>query len=183
MPYPIATTSSIPTVSVAVVKTSDLRSLPVPSISDALQGRAAGVQVITSGTPGSDATFRIRGTGTINNSNPLIVIDGLPVSSGLNQLNMDDVESLQVLKDASATAIYGSRGANGVVIVTTKRGTAGQSQVNFNYSYGVQNATNMIDVLNASQFASLHNDILANAGVTENPAYANPESSIITRFS
>ncbi|MFY9152416.1 MAG: TonB-dependent receptor [Prolixibacteraceae bacterium] len=162
--------------SVAVVKTSDLRSLPVPSISDALQGRAAGVQVITSGKPGDDATFRIRGTGTINNSNPLIVIDGLPVSSGLNQLNMDDVESLQVLKDASATAIYGSRGANGVVIVTTKRGTAGQSQVNFNYSYGVQNATNMIDVLNASQFVSLHNDILANAGVTKNPAYANPES-------
>lgn len=162
--------------SVAVIKTGDLRSLPVPSVSDALQGRAAGVQVITSGTPGSDATFRIRGTGTINNSNPLIVIDGLPVSGGLNQLNMDDVESLQVLKDASATAIYGSRGANGVVIVTTKRGTAGQSQVNFNYSYGVQQATNMIDVLNASQFAALHNDILSNAGLMKNPANANPES-------
>lgn len=162
--------------SVAVIKTGDLRSLPVPSISDALQGRAAGVQVITSGTPGSDATFRIRGTGTINNSNPLIVIDGLPVSGGLNQLNMDDVESLQVLKDASATAIYGSRGANGVVIVTTKRGTAGQSQINFNYSYGVQQATNMIDVLNASQFAALHNDILSNAGLMKNPANANPES-------
>jgi len=162
--------------SVAVIKTGDLHSLPVPSVSDALQGRAAGVQVITSGTPGSDATFRIRGTGTINNSNPLIVIDGLPVSGGLNQLNMDDVESLQVLKDASATAIYGSRGANGVVIVTTKRGTAGQSQVNFNYSYGVQQATNMIDVLDASQFAALHNDILSNAGVNKNPAYANPAS-------
>jgi len=162
--------------SVAVVKTNDLRSLPVPSISDALQGRAAGVQVITSGTPGSDATFRIRGTGTINNSNPLIVIDGLPVSGGLNQLNMDDVESLQVLKDASATAIYGSRGANGVVIVTTKRGTSGQSQVKFNYSYGVQQATNLIDVLDASQFAALHNDILSNAGQIKNPANANPES-------
>lgn len=162
--------------SVAVIKTSDLRSLPVPSISDALQGRAAGVQVITSGTPGSDATFRIRGTGTINNSNPLIVIDGLPVSGGLNQLNMDDVESLQVLKDASATAIYGSRGANGVVIVTTKRGTNGESQVNFNYSYGMQQTTNMTDVLNASQFAALHNDMLSNAGLVPNPANANPES-------
>ena len=160
--------------SVAVVKTADLRSLPVPSISDALQGRAAGVQVITSGTPGSDATFRIRGVGTINNSNPLIVIDGLPVSGGLNQLNMEDVESVQILKDASATAIYGSRGANGVVIVTTKRGTKGQSQVNFNYSYGVQEATNMVKMLDASQFASLHNDILSNAGMTTNPAYANP---------
>jgi len=162
--------------SVAVVKTSDLRSLSVPSISDALQGRAAGVQVISSGKPGDDATFRIRGTGTINNSNPLIVIDGVPVSSGLNQLNMDDIESLQVLKDASATAIYGSRGANGVVIVTTKRGVNGQSQLNFNYYYGVQQATNMVEMLNASQFASLHNDILSNAGVIENPAYENPES-------
>ncbi|HZL09568.1 MAG TPA: TonB-dependent receptor [Prolixibacteraceae bacterium] len=162
--------------SVSVVKTSDLRSLPVPSISDALQGRAAGVQVISSGKPGDDATFRIRGTGTINNSNPLFVIDGVPVSAGLNQLNMDDIESLQVLKDASATAIYGSRGSNGVVIVTMKRGVKGQSQVNFNYSYGIQQATNMVEMLNASQFASLHNDVLSNAGVMENPAYANPES-------
>ena len=160
--------------SVAVVQPADLRSLPVPSISDALQGRAAGVQVITSGEPGTDATFRIRGVGTINNSNPLIVIDGLPVSGGLNQLNMEDVESVQILKDASATAIYGSRGANGVVIITTKRGTKGQSQVTFNYSNGVQQATNMIKMLDASQFASLHNDIMSNAGLTENPAYANP---------
>lgn len=160
--------------SVAVVKTSELRSLPVPSISDALQGRAAGVQVITSGTPGSDATFRIRGVGTINNSNPLIVIDGLPVSGGLNQLNMEDVESVQILKDASATAIYGSRGANGVVIITTKRGSKGQSQISFNYSYGVQQATNVIQMLDASQFASLHNDIMSNGGLTQNPAYANP---------
>ncbi len=162
--------------SVAVVKTTDLKSLPVPSISDALQGRAAGVQVISSGIPGTDAKFRIRGVGTINNSDPLIVIDGVPVASGMNQLNMDDIESLQVLKDASATAIYGSRGANGVVIVTTKRGTSGQSQLNFNYSYGVQQETNMVEMLNASQFASLHNDILGNAGMIKNPTFANPES-------
>ena len=161
--------------SVAVIKTNDLRSLPVPSISDALQGRAAGVQVITSGTPGSDATFRIRGIGTINNSNPLIVIDGLPVSGGLNQLNMDDIESIQILKDASATAIYGSRGANGVVIVTTKRGTnGGQSQVNFNYAYGIQRATNTIQMLNASQFASLHNGILGNAGLAKKSSFFKP---------
>ncbi|MCX6219732.1 MAG: TonB-dependent receptor [Bacteroidia bacterium] len=162
--------------SVAVIKTGDISSLPVPSVSDALQGRAAGVQVISAGTPGSDATFRIRGVGTINNSNPLIVIDGLPVSSGLNQLNMDDIESLQVLKDASATAIYGSRGANGVVIVTTKHGKIGPSKVNFNYSYGVQQATNMVKMLNSSQFASLHNEIMDNAGLTKNPANANPAS-------
>lgn len=164
--------------SVAVIKTGDLNSLPVPSLSDAMQGRAAGVQVISSGTPGSDATFRIRGTGTINNSNPLIVIDGIPVSGGLNQLNMDDVESLQVLKDASATAIYGSRGANGVVIVTTRRGTGstGRSDLNFNYSYALQQATHLVEMLDASQFAALHNEMLTQGGQTPNPAFWDPES-------
>lgn len=160
--------------SVAVVKTNDLHSQPVPSVSDALQGRAAGVQVISSGTPGNDATFRIRGIGTINNANPLIVIDGLPVSGGLNQLNMDDIESLQVLKDASATAIYGSRGANGVVIVTTKHGKSGQSHLDFKYLYGLQQSTNMVKLLNAEQFATLNNEMLQNAGMLPNPAYADP---------
>jgi TonB-linked outer membrane protein, SusC/RagA family len=162
--------------SVSVVKTEDLSSLPVPSVSDAMQGRAAGVQVISSGTPGSDATFRIRGTGTINDSNPLFVIDGLPVSSGLNQLNMDDIESLQILKDASATAIYGSRGANGVVIITTKKGKGDKSHINFNYSFGLQEATHMVKMLNASQFATLHNEMMTNAGLAKNPEYSSPES-------
>lgn len=165
--------------SVSVIKTDEINSIPVPSISDAMQGRAAGVQVITTGAPGADATFRIRGTGTINNSNPLIVIDGVPMTGGLNQLNMDDVESLQVLKDASATAIYGSRGANGVVIITTKKGqnlSEGDSKINFKYSYGVQQATHMIDMLNAEQFASLHNEMLVNGGQTPNPAFADPAS-------
>ena len=163
--------------SVATIKSSDIKSLPVPSVSDALQGRAAGVQVISSGAPGTDATFRIRGVGTINDANPLVVIDGFPIDGGLNQLNMDDVESIQILKDASSTAIYGSRGANGVVIITTKHGSSGdKSQLNFNYSYGLQNSTNMIKMLNASQFAALHNDILGNAGIAQNPAYADPTS-------
>ena len=163
--------------SVATIKSSDIKSLPVPSVSDALQGRAAGVQVISSGAPGTDATFRIRGVGTINDANPLVVIDGFPIDGGLNQLNMDDVESIQILKDASSTAIYGSRGANGVVIITTKHGSSGdKSQMNFNYSYGLQNSTNMIKMLNASQFAALHNDILGNAGIAQNPAYADPTS-------
>jgi len=162
--------------SVAVIKTSDMKSLPVPSISDAMQGRAAGVQVISSGTPGSDATFRIRGTGTINNSNPLIVIDGIPMSGGLNQLNMEDVESLQILKDASATAIYGSRGANGVVIISTKKGSgsAGKASLNFNYSFGLQQQNNLIKMLNAEQWATLHNEMMNNAGLTTNPAFVDP---------
>jgi len=162
--------------SVSVVSTKGINSLPVPSLSDAIQGRAAGVQVISSGTPGNDATFRIRGVGTINNNDPLLVIDGVPVSSGLNQLNMDDVESIQVLKDASATAIYGSRGANGVVIVTTKRGKGDQSHLTFNYYSGLQKATNMIKMLDASQFAGLHNEIMENAGLAKNPAFSNPVS-------
>ncbi len=162
--------------SVATIKSGDIKSLPVPSLSDALQGRAAGVQVISSGTPGTDATFRIRGTGTINDANPLVVIDGMPIDGGLNQLNMDDVESIQILKDASATAIYGSRGANGVIIVTTKHGGNGSSHINFNYSYGIQDATNKVTMLNASQFATLHNEMLANGGQTQNPAFAGPAS-------
>ena len=162
--------------SISLVSTKDIKSLAVPSVGDALQGRAAGVQVISSGTPGSDATLRIRGAGTINNNNPLLVIDGVPVSSGLNTLNMNDVESMQVLKDASATAIYGSRGANGVVIITTKRGKGDKSNLTFNYFFGMQNATHVIDMLNASEFAALHNDIMANAGLPQNPAYADPAS-------
>ena len=149
-----------------------MESLPVPSISDALQGRAAGVQIISQGAPGSDATIRIRGMGTINNNNPLLVIDGVPTMNGLNQLNMNDIASVQILKDASATAIYGS----GVVIITTKKGQSGKGQINVDYSYSIQEATNMIKVLDASQFAALHNDMMANAGLEQNPAYANPSS-------
>jgi len=162
--------------SIVSVSTDDLESLPFPSIGDAMQGRAAGVHIISNGTPGNDPTFRIRGSGTINDNNPLLVIDGVPTQSGLNQLNMDDVESVQVLKDASATAIYGSRGANGVVIITTKSGERGKNRINFNAYYGVQEATGMVDVLDASQFAALHNEMMGNAGMAKNPAFSNPSS-------
>jgi TonB-linked SusC/RagA family outer membrane protein len=162
--------------SVSTIGTEDVRSLPVASIGDVMQGKAAGVHVIASGTPGNDPTFRIRGTGTINNNDPLLVIDGVPTSSGLNQVNMDDVETIQVLKDASATAIYGSRGANGVIIITTKSGKSGKGQINLNAYYGVQQATGIVDVLDAKQFATLHNEMMTNAGMALNPAYADPES-------
>jgi len=162
--------------SISIVKSAALSDVPVASVGDALQGQASGVQVISSGVPGADPTFNIRGVGTINESSPLYVIDGVPVSMGLNQLNMNDVESIQILKDASATAIYGSRGANGVIIVTTKRGKIGQGQVNFNYYSGFQEAAKVVKQLNASQFADLHNEILGNAGLTKNPDFANPES-------
>ena len=93
--------------------------------------------------------------GTINNSNPLIVIDGIPTDLGLSSLNMADVERVDVLKDASATAIYGSRGANGVVMITSKRGAEGAGKVTVNANWAIQNATKVPDMLNAAQYAAL----------------------------
>lgn len=160
--------------SVASVKSDDIESLPVPNVGEALQGRAAGLQVVSSGAPGSNVTIRVRGTGTINNADPLLVVDGVPTDIPLNTINPDDIASIEVLKDASAAAIYGSRGANGVLIVTTKRGGTNQKSLEFKMFRGVQEATSMIPMLNARQFASLHNEMMANNGQPQNPAYADP---------
>ena len=162
--------------SVSSIGTRELKSLPVPSIGEALQGRAAGVQILTSGIPGSNVTFRIRGTGTINNSDPLLVIDGIPTDVPLNTLSPDDIASIEILKDASAAAIYGSRGANGVVIITTKRGSPGKNQLEFKAFTGRQKASNILEMLDASEFASLHNEMMLNNGQAQNPVYANPAS-------
>ena len=162
--------------SVSSVNAKELRSLPVPSIGEALQGRAAGVQVLSSGSPGSNVTFRIRGTGTINNSDPLLVIDGVPTDIPLNTLSPDDIANIEILKDASASAIYGARGANGAILITTKKGSAGKNNLEFKMFAGQQKATNMIEMLDATQFASLHNEMMANNGQPQNPAYANPVS-------
>ncbi|MEO8568132.1 MAG: TonB-dependent receptor [Ginsengibacter sp.] len=162
--------------SVSSVDTKDLTSLPVPSIGEALQGRAAGVQVLSSGIPGSNVTFRIRGVGTINNSDPLLVIDGVPTDVPLNTLSQNDIANIEILKDASAAAIYGSRGANGVIIITTKRGSAAKNNLEFQMFAGTQKASNIVHMLDASQFASLHNEMMENNGQPQNPAYADPVS-------
>lgn len=162
--------------SVSSVNTDDLKSLPVPSIGEALQGRAAGMQIISSGVPGSNVIFRIRGTGTINNSDPLIVVDGIPTDIPLNTISPDDIASVEILKDASAAAIYGARGANGVVIITTRRGSSARNNLEFKMFAGQQKATSMVKMLDASQFAALHNEMMINNGQAPNPAYANPES-------
>jgi TonB-dependent SusC/RagA subfamily outer membrane receptor len=162
--------------SLSSVNSKDIKSLPVANAGDAIQGRAAGVQIVSSGSPGSNATIRIRGTGTINNSDPLLVIDGVPTDMPLNSISPDDIASIEILKDASAAAIYGSRGANGVVLISTKRGISGKSSLDFKAFYGVQNATSMVDLLDASQFASLHNEMMSNNGQAQNPAFANPPS-------
>lgn len=125
-------TSSITKVDLAGVK-----SAPVTGVEQALQGRAAGVTVTSaSGVPGSPVMVRIRGIGTVNNNDPLYVVDGVPVS-GMNYLNPADIESMEILKDASATAIYGSRAANGVVLITTRKGKAGKSQITLDAYYGL----------------------------------------------
>jgi len=162
--------------SVGTVDVESLETIPAPNVGDAIQGRVAGVQVLTSGSPGTNPAIRIRGVGTIGNNDPLIVVDGMPLNGGLNQVNMNDIESMQVLKDASATAIYGSRGANGVVIITTKKGKAGKSSINFDYFTGITTPTNMVKVLNASQFARLNNEMLTNGGLVPNPDFADPAS-------
>ena len=162
--------------SVSTVRVDDVQSQPSSNIGDAIQGRAAGVVVTTSGQPGNSPTFRIRGTGTIGNNDPLIVVDGMPLNGGLNQVNMKDVESLQVLKDASATAIYGSRGSNGVIIITTKRGKDGKGKLDVDMFTAFQHPTNTIELLNAEQFAQLSNEMLANGGMVPNPAFMEPEN-------
>ncbi len=162
--------------SVAAVDVAELKENPVADIGAAMQGKASGVQIITSGEPGSGTTFRIRGIGTIGNNNPLIVVDGMPLNGPLNQLNMNDIESLQILKDASSTAIYGARGANGVVIITTKRGKNGKTSLSLNTFAGFSEPTKMIEVLNAQDFAQLHNEMMLNGGLYTNPDFSNPKA-------
>ncbi len=162
--------------SVSSVNTKELKALPVPSIGEALQGRSAGVQILSSGSPGSNVTFRIRGAGTINNSDPLLVIDGVPTDVPLNTVSPDDIANIEILKDASAAAIYGSRGANGVVLITTKKGSAEKNSLEFKMFTGLQTAANMVDMLDASEFAALHNEMMANNGQALNPDFADPSS-------
>jgi TonB-linked SusC/RagA family outer membrane protein len=162
--------------SVSSINAKDIKSLPVPNVGEALQGRAAGVQIFSSGSPGNNVTIRVRGVGTINNSDPLLVIDGVPTDIPLNTISQDDIASIEILKDASATAIYGSRGANGVVLISTKKGSSSKNHLEFSSFVGVQKATSMVKMLNATQFASLHNEMMINNGQPQNPAFADPTS-------
>lgn len=146
---------------ISSVGSQEIRALPVPNLASAIQGRAAGVQVTNAGAPGTDPIVRVRGIGTVGNNDPLYVIDGVP-AGGLNQINPADIESIEVLKDASAAAIYGSRAANGVILVTTKKGSAGKMQVNFDSYYGTQQAWRQLDLLNRDQYIAFGRELLAN---------------------
>lgn len=163
---------------VASVKGDAIQNLPVSSASQALQGRAAGVNVVRSGgNPGNPGSIRIRGTGTINNADPLIIIDGIPAGD-LNAVNPNDIASIEVLKDASASAIYGTRAANGVVIVTTKRGGFEQPmRLNVNAYTGMSNAIKTLDMLDAATLVELKRERFTNDGLTINPVWNDPSNS------
>ncbi len=177
------------TASISSVKSEDLVKTSITSVDQGLQGRAAGVVVTnTSGQPGAGTSIRIRGTSSIMGTNePLYVIDGVPVISGgassgamntpslnpMASLNPNDVESIEVLKDASATAIYGARGANGVILITTKRGSKGKVRTSFNAYYGLQTIAKKMDMLNAEQLAILGNEAADNANVERKLYYAD----------
>ena len=159
---------------VSSIGNKDIKDSPVSNLGQAIQGKISGVQIVDAGKPGDNVSIKIRGLGSINNCDPLVVIDGVPTDLGLSSLNMADVERLDVLKDASATAIYGSRGANGVVMITTKRGTEGKGKLAVSANYSFRNATNVPSLLNAAQYAELSNDMMVNSGRNPNPEWANP---------
>jgi TonB-linked SusC/RagA family outer membrane protein len=147
--------------SVASISAEQVAETPITRADQILQGRVSGVQVTqTNSEPGGNVSIRIRGTNSINSGNePLFVVDGFPGAGDLNSINPSDIESIEVLKDASATAIYGSRGANGVVIITTKKGKAGRNSINFEAYTGVSNVRKKYDLMNAPEFARYLNDV------------------------
>jgi len=154
--------------SVASVNTEQMMKKIPANLSQGLQGAAAGVMVtFQDGAPDANAAVRIRGVATINGSaDPLYVVDGVMVGTNANYLNPSDIESIEVLKDASATAIYGSAGANGVIMITTKHGVAGVSNINFSADFGIQTLASTLDVGNANQFAKNIRTGRANDGAT-----------------
>lgn len=157
---------SLVTGAISSVKGSALETTGIMRADDALAGKTAGVQVVSnSGQPGSDVQIYIRGIGTNGTATPIYIVDGMAVS-GIEYLNPGDIESIEVLKDAAASAIYGARGGNGVVLITTRRSKDGQWSVNYDFSYGIQNIARKIDVLNAREYAIIQNEAAANSGAT-----------------
>lgn len=154
---------------VSVVNVKELTKVQAPNVAQQLQGRAAGVTVTSNNTPGGEATVRVRGFSTINNNDPLYIIDGVPTKGGLNSINPNNIESMQVLKDASSTSIYGSRAANGVIIITTKKGSAGDSRITFDTRVGVQTGhVNLGLIKDPLQFGQLLWTQRRNAGILTN---------------
>ena len=152
--------------SVTSVKAAEITAVTSNNPLESLQGRAPGVAVFTNNAPGESPILRIRGAGSIQSGNdPLYVVDGFPLMNGsLNDINPADIASMEILKDASSTAIYGSRGANGVVLITTKSGSTGRKNLSVNASFGIQSAARLVDLLETNQFIPYINEAYENRG-------------------
>ncbi len=161
------------TSSISAVKGEQLEKLSTGNVMNALQGQITGVQIQNAGSPGSSPRVIIRGVSTINGSDPLYVVDGMPVGTNINFLNQNDIESMQVLKDASAAAIYGTRGSNGVILVTTKKGKAGAVKFNASVNVGLQ-TLNKPDMAKASEYEKVFKQRYINDG--NEPAYKGIEN-------
>ena len=153
---------------VSVVNVDDLAKQNENNPIKAMQGRVPGMNISADGNPSGSATVRIRGIGTLNNNDPLYIIDGVPTKAGMHELNGNDIESIQVLKDAASASIYGSRAANGVVIITTKRGKEGKVRVDFDASVAVQTYAHKMKVLNAKEFGQVMWQGYVNDGLDPN---------------
>ncbi|MBQ8673661.1 MAG: TonB-dependent receptor [Bacteroides sp.] len=162
---------SVVTAAISKVSSEQLNLTKPSRVEDALKGKISGVQITqSSGQPNSDSKVRIRGIGSVTNSDPLYIVDGMPVGGGINYLNPNDIESVEVLKDAASAAIYGARAANGVVLVTTKSGQKGKATVSYDFSYGWQNPWRKKEVLNAREYMTIMNEMDINDGVA--PRYS-----------
>src|SRR5690606_13801789 len=156
---------------IAQVEPRQVNVVSTATATEALQGRVAGLSVMTSPQPGGEPTLRVRGTGSISAGNdPLLVVDGFPlVNANLNDINSADIVSIEVLKDASATAIYGSRGANGVIMVTTRSGSEGQNNVSVSSYFGIQTPARLVETLSRDEFIDFINAAYINK--TGSPVY------------
>jgi len=161
---------------ISKVEGDDLNLGNPTNVQNALKGKVSGVQITSqSGQPGADSKIRIRGTGTVNNSDPLYIIDGMPSYNGINHLNPSDIESIEILKDAASAAIYGSRGANGVVLISTKGGKKmSKTTLNYEFTYGIQNPERKVDLMNSQQYQMMMNEMAANSG--KKPYFETPSS-------
>jgi len=163
--------------SITSVSAEQIEGQAFSNVNQALQGKVAGADITsTSGEPGGPVQVRIRGQGTFNNSGPLYVVDGVPMpGDNINAINPNDIASVNILKDASASAIYGSRAANGVILITTKKGQSGETQLNYNGYYGVQSFTDYIPMANSQQLADVVNESHINGGYPLQAAFNDPE--------
>lgn len=170
--------------SIIQIKATELAAVSVSNPIQALQGRAAGVAILTNNAPGSSPTMRIRGSGSINAGNdPLYVVDGFPLmNNNLNDINSNDIESIEVLKDASSSAIYGSRGANGVVIITTKNGKKGRNDLSVNTYFGIQTPERLVEMLGRDEFITFVNDAYTYSKGSPVYSASNPAPSYNTNW-